>query len=332
MSIQSNFPAIKPTLLLDFANVKALDPRITFTRASTATYIDQFGAMQTAASGVARFDHDPTTLESLGLLIEEQRTNLVLNSAALATQNVTVTAVAHTLSFYGTGTVTLSGVSTSGPLVGTGAFPSRVTLTFTPTAGTLTLTVSGSVLLAQLEIGSFATSYIPTVASQVTRSADGAVMTGTNFSSWFNAVQGTIYAEGYLNNPAAAGAQTRRLADINDGSNNNRIGFGRAFTATDIRVQYTVSGTNINTTNGQTANSVFPSAKVAVAYKSADYAFSPNSVAATTSAAASVPVVNRLSIGNDFNTSANGSANGTIKKLAYYPLRCTNAQLQALTS
>ena len=38
MSIQSNFPAIKPTLLLDFANVEQLDPRITFTRASTATY------------------------------------------------------------------------------------------------------------------------------------------------------------------------------------------------------------------------------------------------------------------------------------------------------
>ena len=38
MSIQSNFPAIKPTLLLDFANVKALDPRVTFSRASTGTF------------------------------------------------------------------------------------------------------------------------------------------------------------------------------------------------------------------------------------------------------------------------------------------------------
>jgi hypothetical protein len=38
MSIQANFPAIKPTLLLDFANVEQLDPRVTFARASTATY------------------------------------------------------------------------------------------------------------------------------------------------------------------------------------------------------------------------------------------------------------------------------------------------------
>jgi hypothetical protein len=38
MSIQSNFPAIAPTLNLSFALTKALDPRVTFSRASTATY------------------------------------------------------------------------------------------------------------------------------------------------------------------------------------------------------------------------------------------------------------------------------------------------------
>jgi len=38
MAIQSNFPSLKPSLLLDFANTKQLDPRITFTRASTATF------------------------------------------------------------------------------------------------------------------------------------------------------------------------------------------------------------------------------------------------------------------------------------------------------
>ena len=39
--------------------------------------------LQTAASGVPRFDHNPVTGESLGLLIEEQRTNLLLNSSTL---------------------------------------------------------------------------------------------------------------------------------------------------------------------------------------------------------------------------------------------------------
>jgi hypothetical protein len=84
--------------------------------------------------------------------------NLLNGSDALATQSLTVAAVAHTLSFTGTGTVTLSGASTAGPLVGTGA-NDRVTLTFTPSAASLTLTVTGSVTLAQLELGSTATAY-----------------------------------------------------------------------------------------------------------------------------------------------------------------------------
>jgi hypothetical protein len=40
MAIQSNFPTVKPNLLLDFANSKTLDPRITYTRAGSATYYD----------------------------------------------------------------------------------------------------------------------------------------------------------------------------------------------------------------------------------------------------------------------------------------------------
>jgi hypothetical protein len=137
MSIKDNFPAVRPTLLVDFRNSETVDPRIVSARASTATYTDQFGVIQTALSNVPRITFDAVTGECLGLMREEQRTNLVLNSAVLVTQNVTVTAVAHTLSFYGAGTVTLSGTATA-TVVGLGAYSSRKTLTFTPTAGTLT--------------------------------------------------------------------------------------------------------------------------------------------------------------------------------------------------
>jgi hypothetical protein len=75
-----DYPTIEPSLKLDFANARALDPRITFTRASTATYVGANGLIKTAGVDEARFDHDPSTGESLGLLIEESRTNLVTYS------------------------------------------------------------------------------------------------------------------------------------------------------------------------------------------------------------------------------------------------------------
>src|SRR4029077_15880586 len=181
----------QPSLSLDFTTGPPLDPRITFTRASVGTYFDVAGTMQTATANTPRFDYDPVTHALRGLLIETQRINILLNSATLGTQSVAVTAQAYTLSFYGTGTVTLSGVSTAGPLVGTGAFPARVALTFTPTAGTLTLTVTGSVLNAQLEAGAFATSYIPTTAAAVTRAPDLGTMPT---APWFNATAGSAAA------------------------------------------------------------------------------------------------------------------------------------------
>ena len=73
LEFSDDYPTIEPSLRLDFANARALDPRITFTRASTATYVGKDGLIKTAGENEARFDHDPATGESLGLLIEESR-------------------------------------------------------------------------------------------------------------------------------------------------------------------------------------------------------------------------------------------------------------------
>jgi hypothetical protein len=322
MSIASNFPAIKPTLLLDFANTEELDPRITFTRASTATYFDAFGVIRTAPSGVARFDHNPATFENLGLLLEEQRTNLLLNSGSLATQNITVTAVSTTLSFYGTGTVTLSGASTAGPLVGTGS-SNRVSLTFTPTAGTLTLTVSGSVGNAQLEAGAFATSYIPTVASQVTRAADAASMTGADFSSWYNQAEGTLYSESSRPFPVPSGG-VARVFEINDGTVNNRlINSYHSATAALFFV-----GANNSTQANISLTTSAVGRKLASAYQLNNFAASVNGGTVGTSATGILPVVTQAQIGSSGSTTLNGH----IRKIAYYPIRVSNTNLQALTS
>jgi hypothetical protein len=75
-----------PSLDLRFADNKSLVDAvtgaslITFTRASSGTYVGSDGVLRTAAIDVPRFDHNPTTGESLGLLVEEQRTNLLLRS------------------------------------------------------------------------------------------------------------------------------------------------------------------------------------------------------------------------------------------------------------
>lgn len=90
MAISTLYPSSRPSLSLDFAKSKRLDPRISFTRAQTgniASYVDSNGLIRLAGPDEPRFDHDPNTGESLGLLIEESRTNLILHSENLANFN-----------------------------------------------------------------------------------------------------------------------------------------------------------------------------------------------------------------------------------------------------
>ena len=92
-----------PSLDLRFADNKSLVDAVTgaqlvtFTRASSGTFVGSDGLIKSAATNEPRFDHNPTTGESLGLLVEEARTNLVLRSeefdnASWGTLNVTVSA------------------------------------------------------------------------------------------------------------------------------------------------------------------------------------------------------------------------------------------------
>ena len=78
MSISQNFPEEGPTLNLNFAGSKTLDPRITFSRTTTGTYMDANGLIVTAPADAPRFDHRYVNgeIESLGLLVEEDRSNL----------------------------------------------------------------------------------------------------------------------------------------------------------------------------------------------------------------------------------------------------------------
>ena len=85
MTVKNLYPTSRPSLDLNFAATKRLDPRITFSRSSSGAFVDANGIIQSAASNVARFDHNPATGESLGLLVEEARTNNLTYSENLST-------------------------------------------------------------------------------------------------------------------------------------------------------------------------------------------------------------------------------------------------------
>jgi hypothetical protein len=298
-----------------------LDPRITFTRASTATYFDAAGVMQTAATNAPRFDYDPVTHVLRGLLIEEQRTNVLLNSATLGTQSVAVTAQAYTLSFYGTGTITLSGASTAGPLTGSGAFPARVSQTFTPTAGTLTLTVTGSVLSAQLEVSGAASSYIPTTGVAVTRSADQCSIQPANMG-FFVSPGGSWFAEfvdfGTIN--------TRIIGYLPAAGQSTPMFIGGSFQVQQF------DGAFMNTANGIGYNTIM---KAATTYapgtgKACLNAGAVASAAMTTGfnllVGGGVGIMGAGGPGSGENTS------GYIRRVRYWPRVLSDAEMQAVTT
>lgn len=77
-------------LSVDFRNISSLPDTLVLARASTGTYFDESGEMQTAASGDPRFDHDPSDCNlgvcaKKGLLIEPASTNVLTYSKDVST-------------------------------------------------------------------------------------------------------------------------------------------------------------------------------------------------------------------------------------------------------
>jgi hypothetical protein len=177
---------------------------------------------------------------------------------------------------------------------------------------------------AQLEAGAFATSYIPTVASTVSRSADVATMTGTNFSSWYNAAAGTFVTE------ADTVSSTANAGVIGVGSTASDI--LRIFRQTDGQpVFQVVTGGVAQATIGLGVSSwpIANAPKVAAAYAANDFAASANGGTVVTDASGTVPTVTQMSIGSAAGVSA---LNGHIRAIAYYNTRLPNTQLQTLTA
>jgi hypothetical protein len=356
-----------------------------------------------SAYNAPRFDYDPVTLAAKGLLIEEQRANLLLQSndfqtswsvtnitrtlnstlspsgnvdgvkiAATATaatalyQQANVAATSATFSVYvkqGTGATTansfvIRNITTLTNLIaGTLDYSTGVFTYFVGSTGVVvsnarngwwrvqisatTGITSGDLIAgyvgfsggaatigdhlyaygAQLEAGAFATSYIPTVASQVTRGAD--VASVNTLSPWFNSVGGTLYFEGVTTAPVDT--TVRNAVSITDGTTANmhrifsyagQIGGSTAngvSTVADLRpLTYTSAATF----------------KFAYAYAANNFAAVGNGGAPSTDTLGTLPTgLSVMNIGNPANYWG-----FWVRRITYYPRRLTNAELQTLTT
>lgn len=180
------------------------------------SYITEEGDLAIAGAGVTRVaDY---SLGSRAGSFEAEATNLLLNSATLSTQSVTVSAQEYTLHFEGTGTVALSGAHVDS-IVGVGSgHGNRVALSFTPTEGSLTLTVSGDVTLAQLEVGTAPTAYIDTTATPITRLEDQACVS----LSALDLSEGYTVVVDFVGNSQSAGGNFGRVFQLDDGTGGSR--------------------------------------------------------------------------------------------------------------
>jgi hypothetical protein len=184
--------------------------------------------------------------------------------------------------------------------------------------------VSGVILWGfQREVGAFATSYIPTIASTVTRSADVATITGSLFSQWYNQSEGALVV---FQDNAPTGNRT--ALQVDDGTNTNRILIQTSSTALAQVLFANVAGVsqvNLSTQAISPAGSA-----TAAAYRLNDYAYSANGAAVSTDTTATVPTTNRLVIGSELGTGV--FLNGHIRSIRYVPVRAADFQLQALTA
>jgi hypothetical protein len=175
---------------------------------------------------------------------------------------------------------------------------------------------------AQLEAGAFPTSYIPTVASQVTRSADAASMTGANFSSWYAGGAGTVYSESAV---YAAAVKTQGVWELSGGATTTSL---RSPQTTTARLRAAVGGTfSGGATGAIISNNTF--IKATVAWQGLSGRLQSGATGEDVTGVANLDATQFIVGG--IGTAGSNALNGTIKKLAFYPVKLTAAELQALT-
>ena len=179
---------------------------------------------------------------------------------------------------------------------------------------------------AQLEQGSYATSYIPTQGGVVTRLADSCNNGGNE--QVINSTEGVFYFEG----SALADDGTNRYLSLNDGTTNNYIYFRYVSTSNQYLFRTQVGGTIVNTLFGF-LNDATQNHKFAFKFKSGDYAMWVDGVEISTDTSSTIFTSNTLSnLEYSFPTDGGDGFASKTRDIKVYNTALTDQELQALTT
>ena len=419
-----------------FGGATARDLYVWGAQLEQSSTVGEYIKTTSTINSAPRFDHDPTTGESLGLLVEESRTNLLTYSEefdngawsksqiqnfgsgsivdAIASPDGSITAdfvaentataihrvqrsslsitlgTSYTVSVYAkstnrnlylnmaahfgaranfnllTGEINSSSGVASALDVGGGWYRCSLTgtaLSTKTTAGFFfqinTNTndtdenytgdgTSGIYLWgAQLEAGSLPTSYIPTEGSTVTRAADVASISGSNFSGWYNEAVGSFYSESSILGLNAIGSTRYANGVFKVRNNTVNNSFSRTHHySPDVNMKLMAGARDssgiqfLSVSATQTANTLYKAAS----------AFTNGTADAALCINGSTPGINlgttctlsgstTLLVGAGYFGGIGGGApggdsmylNGTLKRLSFWPQRLPNETLQTIT-
>jgi hypothetical protein len=186
---------------------------------------------------------------------------------------------------------------------------------------------------AQLEAGSYATSYIPTTSASVTRNAD--VISKTGISSLIGQTEGTLFVdELFDDNATNNGGLDDTLISLSDGTANNLISifhYGRSLGSSDRKVLFFIRLSN--TTQVAIFSSTLTSGryKIALAYKNNDVVAYINGTQIGTDTSASIPTTSVVTLVDPISTNA-ATKTVNFNLASIWKTRLTNSQLQTLTT
>jgi hypothetical protein len=178
---------------------------------------------------------------------------------------------------------------------------------------------------AQLELGAFATSYIPTTTVSVTRAADKVQV--TSFGTFPYAVTGTLYANATLLFVSAA-SQDAWQFDDNSTSNFIALNANNAAGSMNFNIN-SGAATQCLITTSATLTAGVP-IKLAGAYAANDFMASATGLLGTPDVSGTIPTVTQVTIGSRHNST--NILNGYLSRIAYWNSRISNANLQVLTT